>query len=290
MRAQHASGVRVFLTLCDASSLAFNNCGQPYTAISWNPSGGYQQTWIQNLTNFFQDVHNAGIQNVTITLADAPAYSALSLPASSTSSPLGSCNTTGNCCPDMPTTVAFSPTQPFGLNPTNHYFAIGDYWSTGNSQGYNCAPINPYFLGWTNEFNVINSVLSAASGLVNVYELENEQEINLAPFTAQARYMYDNALPQSAGLPAGSIVNVISNLRSLMSAHGFDSGRVNWSSVGSDSTSSSFNCTNIYTDWSRNFATDEVAQAINGGYIGINTMHRLPTSFCVADPILHLCL
>jgi len=68
MRAQHVSGIRIFVTFCDATSLAFSNCGQPYTSISWNPAVNlYQQTWINNLTAFFQDVQTAQIQNVTIT-------------------------------------------------------------------------------------------------------------------------------------------------------------------------------------------------------------------------------
>jgi len=45
MAAQYVSGVRIIVTLCDNSSQAFNNCGQPYTSISWNPgANGYQQT------------------------------------------------------------------------------------------------------------------------------------------------------------------------------------------------------------------------------------------------------
>lgn len=270
MRAQHVSGIRIFVTFCDATSLAFSNCGQPYTSISWSPAVNlYQQTWINNLTAFFQDVQTAQIQNVTITLADAP--HTLSQSIGSASSPLGSCSVSGKCCSDTPSVVYFSATQPYGLNPNNNYFPIGDRWTTGNNQGYNCSPVNPYFIGWNNEFNVINAMLAAAKGHVTIYEFENEQELNLVPFTAMARYIYDNSAPLSAGLPAGQVVNVLSHLRSLMTANGFDPGRVYWSTVEADATTATYNCTNVYTDWSRNFGLDEVSQAINAGYIGVNT-------------------
>lgn len=177
----------------------------------------------------------------------------------------------GKCCSDTPSVVYFSATQPYGLNPNNNYFPIGDRWTTGNNQGYNCSPVNPYFIGWNNEFNVINAMLAAAKGHVTIYEFENEQELNLVPFTAMARYIYDNSAPLSAGLPAGQVVNVLSHLRSLMTANGFDPGRVYWSTVEADATTATYNCTNVYTDWSRNFGLDEVSQAINAGYIGVNT-------------------
>ena len=264
MRAQKVSGVRIFVTLCDPASFVFSNCGSSYTAISWNPGANtYQGTWIANVTSFFEDVAAAGIQNVTITMADAPAT--ISQPVSSATSPNGRCDQ-GFCC-DIPpgtTTINFSPTQPFGVQPVGGN-PVGNYWNTGTNQAYNCSPVNPYFLGWNNEFDVINAMLAAASGKVIVYELEGEQEMNLAGFTVLARYIYDNSAPQSAGLAAGQIVNVVSRLRSLMTAHGFDPGRVNWSSVGTEGTTASANCTNIYTDWSRNFGPDEIATAINGG-------------------------
>ena len=72
LRAQGVQGVRIFVQLCDSSSTAFPNCGSPYTAVSWNPTQvPSQQTWITNVGNFFQDVANAGIPNVTVTLASS---------------------------------------------------------------------------------------------------------------------------------------------------------------------------------------------------------------------------
>src|ERR1017187_1292197 len=281
MRAQAVSGIRIFVTFCDSTSLVFSNCGSPYTQISWNPIASppnAQYTWIQNVKSFFQDVKAAGIQNVTITFGSS-AGNNYTLPASQTVSPATptgyncSQGSQGRCCSDTPATVMFNPYAPFGMDPSNG-FPIGDYWnsSTPVNQGYNCAPTNSkYFLGWTNQFNVINAVLGAAKGQVTVYELENQQEVNMAAFPVLARYLYDNSMPQGAGLPAGQTVNVLSNLRSLMSANGFDPGRVIMSAFWQDSSVATYNCANVYTDYDRNAGLDVVAQAIIGGTIGTAT-------------------
>jgi hypothetical protein len=112
--------------------------------------------------------------------------------------------------------------------------------------------------------------LGAAQGKVNVYELEYQQELNMVDFTDELRFLYDNSSPESAGQAAGTSVDVVSHLRSLMSAHGFDSGRVVYSGFVSDSTSATWNCTNIYTDYSRQFSLDSIASAYGGGWIGRN--------------------
>jgi hypothetical protein len=280
MRAQGVTGVRIFATFCDSTSQVFANCGSPWTQVSWSPSPGppanAQYLWLQNVKAFFQDVHAAGIQNVAITFGSSGgSANTFTVPASQTVSPATpagyNCSQSGGrCCVDTPATVMFNPYVPFGMNPSNG-FPIGDYWSTPSplNQGYNCAPINSqYFLGWTNQFNVINAVLGAAKGLVTVYELETQQEFNTQAFTVLTRYMYDNSMPQSAGLAAGQTVDVVSNLRSLMSANGFDPGRVIWSAVWDDSSVATYNCANVYTDYARNFGLDTVAQAIIGGTIG----------------------
>ena len=79
LHAQGVSGVRVFVLLCDPSSQAFyesngtSMCGMPWQDVSWNPStNSVQQTWINNVGAFFQDVINAGITNLHITPAGLP--------------------------------------------------------------------------------------------------------------------------------------------------------------------------------------------------------------------------
>jgi len=266
LRSQGVTGVRVFIPLCDA----FPNCGP---SSSWNPAGiPTQQTWITNVGNFFQDVATAGIANVTITITSSgPQYSAS---ASSSSSPIGSCSS-GNCCGDTGSTILFDPLIPYGMTSADG-FAIGDYWKTGTNQGYNCAPVNSqFFIGWTNYFNAINAILGAARSKVNVYGFELSQELSPMAFTATMRYFYDNSSPQTAPsqyvqtIGGVAYVNVVSALRSLMSANGFDPGRVEYSAAWSDATASGANCANAYTDFARNGNLDSITQTINGGPVGV---------------------
>ncbi len=284
MRSQAVSGIRVFVTFCDSASLVFSNCGSPWTQVSWNPIASPPNTqykWIQNVKSFFEDVNAAGIQNVTLTFGSSGGvgntFTVASSATSSPKSPTGTnCSEPGGlCCLDTPATVMFNPYVPFGMDPATGY-PIGYYYAspkTSLNQGWNCAPVNSnYFLGWTNQFNVINAVLGAAKGLVTVYELETQQELNTMSFPVLLRYLYDNSMPQSAGLPQGATVDVVSNLRSLMSANGFDPNRVIWSALWVDSTSATYNCSNVYTDFARNTGMDSVTQAINGGYIGTSTL------------------
>jgi len=191
------------------------------------------------------------------------------MPSSELSSPAGACSA-GKCCTDTPATVYFNPVVPFGLSSTKGA-PIGDFWTpTHSNNGYNCAPSNPYFLGWTNMFNAFHALLGAAKGVVTVYELEMQQELDTMDYTAPLRFIYDNSSPQSAGLQIGQIVDVVSNLRSLMSANAFDPGRVDWSSAWSDASVATFNCTDVYTDWARAFDTDSLSQAVNAGVVGVN--------------------
>jgi len=274
-RAQGVTGIRIFVTFCTSDSKAFANCYSPYGQVAWNPNVDPGKTWIQNVGYFFQDVHNAGIQNVTI-LFGATGGFPKSEAISAASSPAGACSTPGNCCPDTPNTIYFNEFAPFGFDASNHYYPVGGYYSnpTCGNQGYNKAPINSqYFLGWTNIFNVINAVLAQAQGWVTVYEMGIQDEMNLEGWTVEDRFIYDNSMPQSAGLAAGQTVNVLSNLQSLMSAHGFDPGRVAYGFLyeDTDATAPTYNCANVYTDYARNAGMDEVTQAIIGGPIGISS-------------------
>jgi hypothetical protein len=274
---QGVTGVRIFITFCGASSLAFSNCGQPYSQISWNPSVDPGYSWIQNAGAFFQDVNSAGIQNVTFTTGSGYPPPLLSILTSSASSPAGSCSSSGNCCNFSGSTVDFDPLLPYGLDPGNGNFPIGDYWTDQSSnQGWNCAPINPYFLGWTNYFNVLNSVLGKAKGLVTIYELDVQQELNIQTFTTQARWIYDNsasasASPQYSQYVYSGIVDVLAAVRGLMGANGFDPMRVTYSAGETDTNSATNNCINQYDDYARNVAIGNITQAINAGAIGVAT-------------------
>jgi hypothetical protein len=124
-------------------------------------------------------------------------------------------------------------------------------------------PQKPFFVGWQNQYNVINAMLAAAAEKeLTVFELDFEQELNLVEFTAQARFIVDNAHGDS-GQP-----NVRDALRYYMGVNGFLPGRVTWSAVAQNATVAGANCTNVYTDYARLMALDAVASAIGGGYIG----------------------
>jgi len=294
MRAQAVSGIRIFVTFCDSSSLAFTNdgvnpsCGSGYQNISWNPSGNqYQAAWIGNVQEFFQDVANAQIQNVSITTGSSGgSANTFAVPKSQTFSPAAGTNSNGqpyncsqaggNCCSDTPDPVYFNTLVPFGMYSNGT--AIGGYFPTLANQGYNCAPINQnYFLGWTNYLNVINAVLGAAKAAcpaphndcvpLTVYELETQEELTPS-FTVLMRYIYDNSIPQSGGVKYPGTLNLLSAMRSLMTANGFDPGRVQWSGVWFDASNATDNCLNAYVDYERNGGLDFVAQAINGGPVG----------------------
>jgi hypothetical protein len=168
-----------------------------------------------------------------------------------------------------------------GITPTG--FALGFYWNTQDNHGYNRAPVNDHnFIGWTNYFNAINAVLAQAHGRVSVYGFEIAQELNLAVFTAQARYFYDNSSPLTApsqyiqtipgpdkDKPLIPVANILQALRDLMTANGFDPGRVEYSVPWWDANTATQNCLNAYGDYARATLLDAMTQTINGGPIGM---------------------
>jgi hypothetical protein len=262
MRAQGVSGVRIFVPICDAFPTCGLLSGQTWTNYSWNPGASpAQSTWITNVGSFFSDVHAAGINNVTITIVHGSTPVTDSLPSGATSQPAGHAQ-----CANLPATVYFTPTQPFGLDSSTLY-PIGVF----QNNAYNCAPSNPYFIGWNNQFDAIGAILAAAKNKVNVFELEFEQELNLVASTAELRYIYDNAHQMSGGVtdPNG-YVDILSRLRTLMTNNSFLPSRVTWSAETSETTDPSNNCPNIYGDFSRMFNLDEIQSAIAGWYVGLN--------------------
>jgi hypothetical protein len=231
LKAQHASGVRIFTTFCDEAgySLALLSCNTG-TLQTWNANTYPGMTWIQGVNAFFTDVANAGIQDVSITFVHASGGNGtLTLPKADTSSPSGA------YCGDTPDPVYFWPTEPFGLAANGYPLGYGGPANYGN--GYNCAAINPYFIGWQSQFDVADAMLGAAQGKVTISELEFEQELNMVQFTAYLRFIYDNAQAQTAGTKyttgsfaacytPGPILDEPCVLRQLMTNHSFDPGRV----------------------------------------------------------------
>ncbi len=282
LRGQGVSGVRIFMPLCSqGNSQAFPDptggghyCGAPgqtWSAGAWNPSQNPgQATWIGNVANFFADVKNAGIQNVSIVLSHSVDDGGApdSVPSSDPSVQSPTSPTIQPCFDASPQTVYFSPLVPFGMSlqsNSNAYWPIGN----GNNQAYNCAPVNPHFIGTQNQFDVIQAVLAAAQQKgVNIAEFEFEQELNLTQFTAQARFLYDNSM-------GSGTVDIVSELRSLMSAAGFDQYRVTFSGTAVETPDypstgdlNNTNCADVYGDYARMIAVDAVLSGIGGWYIG----------------------
>jgi hypothetical protein len=290
LRAQGVSGVRIFVPLCEGDGNispinsyvngVWTGCTQTPN-VSFDSSTGPGYTWVQNAGNFFSDLNSAGIQNVTITIAHGSPAGAptnadgswgFQVPLASTTQPGPSVCQSGVSDP-----IDFWPGLPYGLsyNVTQKTYDIPGHDEPA-SQGYNCAPINPYFIGWTNQFNAIDALLGAAQGKVTVYELEFEQELNLVDFTAELRFIYDNAQVSTYnGAYSGcstNYVDMVCVLGTLMSNHHFDPGRVTWSAPYIDAsvaTNDQYgNCLDIYQDYARQFNLGGIASAFGGGYIG----------------------
>jgi hypothetical protein len=266
LRAQGVTGVRIFFQLCGPDSTPLVNCGQPWTQVYF---AGSNSTWMNHVKDFFWDVRNAGIQNITLTPAHeggAP----YSMVKSATRTPISPPPPAEPIhCADAPDTIYFYPSAPLGYKPVacdegTCYYPIGE----GVNTAYNCAPINPYFVGWQNQYDVINAMLAAAAEKqLTVSELDFEQELNIMDFPALARFIVDNAQGDSGQS------NVRDALRYYMGLHGFDTGRVTWSAGWSNSTlawspSNDANCTSVYAGYARTMVADQIAAAIGGGLIG----------------------
>jgi hypothetical protein len=281
---QGVTGIREYIGLCDSTSQAFTPSCDPTNGIAIDPN------WVANLANFFSDVQSAGIADVAITPTVGVSTGWVAFPVSQTTSPAAnpsppnSCaDAGGNCCIDTPGSPGYDPTLdqnvyfhpiiPFGMKVTGD--PIGDtYVTDANNFGYKCAPINNNnFVGWSNIFSLIDAMLDAARGKVNIAQLEFLQaEINLYKFPAQLRYIVDTYPGHAIAQPSPSCTltgtDVLCELRALMTKNQFDPGRVAWSGTYMDPTDNQTNCTNVYTDFARNTPVDEIAAAIGGGVIG----------------------
>ncbi|MBI1898202.1 MAG: hypothetical protein HYS04_16965 [Acidobacteria bacterium] len=259
LRAQGVSGLRIFFTLCGEDSTPLVNCGQNWTQVRYKGNlSPPDLSWINRVKDFFGDVKNAGIQNITLTPVHLHG-AVYSKPKSQVSSPMGDSQP---LCADAPDTIYFFPTAPIGWKDVggSDYYPIGQ----DNNNAYNCAPVNPYFVGWQNQYDVIDAMLAAAQETqLTMSELDFEQELNIEVFPALARFIVDNAQGDSGQ------ANVRDALRYYMSLHGFDPGRVTWAAPWANSTLAGVNCTSVYAGYARTMGADQIAAAIGGGRIGI---------------------
>jgi hypothetical protein len=298
LRAQGVSGVRIFFGLCGPDSTPLVNCGQPWTSVHY---AGSNSTWIQHVTDFFTDAQNAGILNITLT----PAHigGTLYTQAKALVTAPG-----GQVCSDTPDPVYFYPAAPLGYKPvidtagpcnpgcpsgytcdngtckqTQYHPIHGD--NQASDGGYNCSPKNPFFVGWQNQYDVIDAMLGAAAQVaatqpdpakrITIFELDFEQELDLMDFPVLARFIVDNAQTNS-GQP-----NVRDALRYYMGLNrngiAFDPTRVTWSApwastwVAGNQATGVANCTSVYAGFARTMGADQIASAIGqgGAWIGL---------------------
>ena len=285
--AQYVTGVRFMFGLCGGGappgegSTPLIGCGSNYSGVS-----GPAANWTANLQNFYADLKNAGILNITPTMALGDfGLSAQYLQMVAPPQPPA---LTIQNDPNI-TYLEYIPTEPFGRIPctnTPPYYCTSNNCNSKNAQppiipgvcdnfnagypyddhvnGYNQSPANPIFVGWQNIYNVVNTVLQLAqSAGLTVFEFEPFQEIDTVDFPVEARFVVDNADTQTGN------GDVVDSVRYYMNLYGYDTGRVAWSTGAGEATSPTANCVDAYSDYARLLWTDSMASAIGGGYIGI---------------------
>jgi hypothetical protein len=274
LRAQGVTGVRFQFGICGGpgQSTALNNCGQAQSSVSLN------NTWASKVTDFFTDLYNAGIYDITPT-PELTDWQGTADYTASHYQPAGPIPSGGTNCSGQ-STLHYPPALPYGQVPcttTAPYYCTtwpncGEGYCQANAgypandaanqtnYGYNCSPANPIFVGWSNIFSAINAMLSAATPHLNVFELDFEQEINLTDFTVQGRVIVDNQ--------SGTYFDVLGGLRALMTSHSFDPARVTSSAAASRPMTAGNNCLSVYQDYARQMSAGAVASAIAGGWIG----------------------
>jgi hypothetical protein len=257
---QGVTGVRFFF------AMAGGVFSTPYT---WDPATHVppttvDPTWTQNLLQFFKDLRRYGIQRVTPT----PVFDGWSLgsaqPVSKFNVP--TCfDANGNSTVTSPE-LDFYPWLPYGLTPPNDPDCPSCPERDCHDTSYNNAAQTPddVFWGWQPFFTLINTVLaqvqnanrdvSITGPLLDIPYLDYFQESNME-FTAQARMLYD---PYRQ-------VDVLQQLSQIMSANGFDPGKVAPSASAPEKPSvPSGNCGSVYGDSALILPVSELTAAIYG--------------------------
>ncbi|MFN7925137.1 MAG: fibronectin type III domain-containing protein [Bryobacteraceae bacterium] len=270
---QNVTGVRFQFGICGGgNSKALNNCDQ--TGPTNPPPIAENPNWDANLSLLYQDLKDAGINNVTLTPAlhgfggDEGAWYR---------TPSGGFFTiTDPCRPNSPLTeVEHWPASPYLLVPAGNTGAFTQGPHLGFfSQSYNCSPRNNRysdnprgtFIGYPWLYNVFSRAVNLArqKGLTVVeFDLQNEVAIDI--FTVQARLIYDNKYDE----------DVIGHVRAIMAP---DQLRVTTSSltggalkpwIETELQAAGFDCPSIYGDSARIYGSSELLAAFGGGLIGL---------------------
>jgi len=259
------TGVRFQFAFCGgAHSTPLLNCGTPAsTAIE--PSTG---PWHRQVDEFFEDVQASGINNITITTVYAGfgGDTVIGYPNGAPYTPTGG-DPPGQGCSTDSANMQWWPALPFGLMVTAE--GPRPYLNSFNDS-YNCAPANPYFIGWNNIYNAIGDILKAAqfrSLIVEEFDMSNE--VTFADNTVWARLIVDNTHGNE---------HVFDKVRCLVATNGqgTDCGfkqpsqRVTFSvQDGGATPDPRGDCLSVYRDSARVLPLSELTAAIAGGLIGL---------------------
>lgn len=215
-----------------------------------NISGTENQGWLNNLSNFFQDVQSAQIPYVSLRLnmsggwggSESMAYTYCTIETSGPGSgtgPVQPCGPPPNpplvqrqlfCYPWLPW-CNYTYTDQFGSSSEQCY-------GCGNAYGYNNNPYLPYTVnlggedlpgswGWTANSPFVKwfgDVLSLAKGRVIIREITLIDEVLLSQTPVQARMVYHNYNTEAGNV--SSPVSILSTLGAVMQSRGFDPGAV----------------------------------------------------------------
>jgi hypothetical protein len=225
-------------------------------------SGQVRTEWLNQVDLFFQDVRALGITHISLNpslwgQSDDPIQSAV----------VPDCNWNYGARWFWKTSPVPFVQDGAGYRPDGNY-KIGGF--VENS--YNCAPANPFFIGWDKIYTMLHSMVDRARlrGL-SVFELELMSEMNLQDFVVEARYIYDNKHGSDVACEIGGVWQnsrtVFQCFRRILEFSGFPPGGATISVVESRTTNGS-DCTSVYGDSARLVKLSAVHAALQGGRIG----------------------
>jgi len=260
---RQVTGVRFQFALCGGfHSTALTNCGG---------SVQFNTTWLTKLREFFKDIYDSGIRNITPTPAFEGFGGEVGVVGWMSGVPL---TYSGTGCPERTVNVQWWPAATYPLKVTDPATGKREPIRENNQLQYNCAPPNnTNFVGWQNIYTVISNLLQAANSNplcsqypychLNVEEFDLSNEVNLSDFTVQARLIFDNKRNSGNG------EDVFGNIRTRMSQNGQDPKRVTFSVTGNNSAEGGCDCGSVYGDSARILHLSALTGGLGGGKIGL---------------------
>jgi hypothetical protein len=251
-QAQHVTGVRIMFGL---------NATAGSTPL--RPDGTVDETWMTKMGTLFSDLQSFGISHVVLTTGVGEG---------------GAADYVGikqhydydGCLDQSNVDVVWFTDTPFPLIPTYdtstppHITGVTPYGS-GQPDAYNCAPANPYFVGWSSIYYFETRLLQVAGGKVAVDQFELMQEVNIADFTVLGRLIRDNKANNGAGEDA------LMQMQAAVTAAGawLDPLRVTVSTVANESYGTTpGDCLSAYGDSARVIGQSALLAAMNGSLSG----------------------